>query len=762
MVSIPRARVMRLIATPMALCCVGALAQTTTDNDVTLRPALRLERSLGGGRPAAKIETPAYVRADRISGEMEETVRLDGSAELRREGTVVRGDHIDYTVATDQANIEGNARLFRDGTTFTGPSLQLQVDALTGTMPDASFTYAPRQGRGTSSLIEFLGHERLIAKDATYTSCGPGDNGWWVQANQLEIDRGEELAVARGARLYFEGVPIFASPYFQFPLGERRRSGILTPSFSINSTLGYEVTVPWYWDIAPNRDFTVAPRVMSRRGILLENEFRFLEPTTRGRIGYDIINHDRSTGTQRDNISTQIEYANFSGVSGGINYNRVSDDRFFVDFGRTITSSSQAVLPQEAFVAYTKPFFTSALRISKNQTLQDPAAPITPPYERVPQLTLGSLRYDWYGFDPSINIDGTHFSCGGCVDVVSHTPLQEGSRLVINPVISYPIQSPGWFFIPKAQWHYTAYSLDPALHPDDSRPTRSLPLLSLDTGLVFEREGLFFGESSTQTLEPRLYYAYVPFRDQSKLPNFDSALADFNFTQLFTENIYSGSDRIGEANQLTAAIVGRVFDPVNGGERMRIALGQRFYFASQRVTLLPTDPQRTDKTSDILFAFSGAVARHLITDIEVEHSTDQNQVVRSNLGVRWQPAPASVVSLSYRYTVNDLEQVDFSGQWPLTRRLYGVGRLNYSLKDRSWIEVLAGLEYKADCWLLRFAAQRFATSTLTTTTAVFLQLELNGLASVGPSPVEQLRRSVAGYQTINPPPRVPGPYDYYE
>ncbi|HUL68346.1 MAG TPA: LPS-assembly protein LptD [Burkholderiaceae bacterium] len=762
MVSIPRVRVMRLIATLMAACCVGAFAQTTTDNDLTLRPALRLERALGGGRPAGNIETPAYVRADRISGEMEETVRLDGSAEMRRAGTVVRGDHIDYTVATDHATIEGNARLFRDGTTFTGPSLQLQVDALTGTMPDADFTYAPRQGRGSSSLIEFLGHERLIANDATYTSCGPGDNGWWVQANQLEIDRGEELAVARGARIYFEGVPIFASPYFQFPLGERRRSGILTPSFVINSTLGYEVTVPWYWDIAPNRDFTLAPRIMSRRGILLENEFRFLEPTVRGRLGYDVIAHDRSTGTKRDNISIQTEYANFVGVSGGINYNRVSDDRFFVDFGRTITSSSQAVLPQEAFVAYNKPFFASALRISKNQTLQDPAAPITPPYERVPQLTLGSLRYDWYGFDPSINIDATHFSCHSCINVVTQTPLEEGSRVVINPVISYPIQAPGWFFIPKAQWSYTAYSLDPAVHPDNSRPTRSLPLYSVDTGLVFERDGLFFGDASTQTLEPRLYYAYVPFRDQSNLPNFDSALADFNFTQLFTENIYSGSDRIGEANQLTAAIVGRVFDPVNGGERMRIALGQRFYFASQRVTLLPTDPQRTDKTSDILFAFSGAIARHVITDIEVEHSTDQNQVVRSNLGVRWQPAPASVVSLSYRYTINDIEQVDLSAQWPLTRRLYGVGRLNYSLKDRSWIETLAGLEYKADCWLLRFAAQRFATSSLTTTTAVFLQLELNGLASVGPSPVEQLRRSIAGYQVINPPPRVPGPYDYYE
>lgn len=750
--SAPARAPLRLAPLAGLLCCSLAAAQA--EPDPALRPALRLERALGAGRPVEKVETPAYVRADRMSGEMQETVRLDGRAELRREGTVVRGDHIEYTVATDEARIAGNARLFRDCTTFTGPSLQLKIDALTGTMPEANFTYAPRQGRGSSSLIEFLGRERLLAQDAVYTSCGPGDDGWWVKANELEIDRGDELAIARGARIYFQGVPIFASPYFQFPLGDRRRSGILTPSFAINSTLGTEVTVPIYWDIAPNRDFTLAPRLMTRRGVLLQNEFRYLEPTFRGQIGYDIIPNDKPTGERRDNISIQHEYAGFSGVSGGLNYNRVSDDRFFVDFGRTIVSAAQAVLPQEAFVAYNRPFFTSALRVSKNQTLQDPLAPITKPYERVPQLTLGSTRYDWYGFDPSVNVEATRFS---------HPTLEEGSRVILNPSVSYPLLAPGWFIIPKVQVHYTSYALDRALHPDDPRPTRSVPMFSLDTGLVFEREGrIFFGEPSVQTLEPRLYYAYVPYRDQSRLPNFDSALADFNFAQLFTENIYSGNDRIGEADQLTAALVGRVFDPVNGGERLRVAVGQRFYFSSQRVTLLPTDTPRTDTESDILFALSGMIARHWITDIAVEHSTQQKQVVRSSLGLRWQPAPASVLSVAYRYKIDDIEQIDVAGQWPLTRRLYGVGRANYSFRESRWVETLAGFEYKADCWLMRVAAQRFATATQTSTTTVFVQLELNGLASVGTSPVEQLRRNIPGYQVINPPPREPGRYDFYE
>lgn len=741
------------VAGVLLVACAATSARAQATEAPALVPSLRLERTLGAGRAGGAVETPAYVRAQTLRGEMQETVRLDGKAEIRREGTVARGDHIEYTVATDEARIEGSARLFRDGTVFTGPSLSLKVDALTGEMPDATFSYAPRQGRGTSRLIEFLGQQKLRALDATYTSCGPGDDAWWVKANQLEIDRGEELAVARGASIYFQGVPIFASPYFQFPLGERRRSGMLTPSFAINSSLGTEFTVPIYWDMAPNRDFTIAPRVMTRRGVLLQNEFRYLEPTLRGRIGYDVIPNDIATGGQRDNISVQSEYANPAGVSGGLNYNRVSDDRFFVDFGRTIVSAAQVVLPQEAFVAYNQPHFSGAVRVSRNQTLQDPLAPIVPPYDRLPQLALGSSVFDWHGADLALNVEATRFS---------HPTLEEGGRLIVNPSLSYPLVAPGWFFVPKVQWHYTGYSLDPDLHPGDARPTRSLPLFSLDSGLVFEREGrIFFGDPSVQTLEPRLYYAYVPYRDQSALPNFDSALADFNFAQLFTENIFVGNDRIGESNQVTAALVGRVFDPVNGGERLRAAIGQRFYFSSERVTL-PGGTPRTATESDVLFALSGTIARHLITDIAVEHSTLQKQIVSSAVGVRWQPAPASVLGLSYRYKIGEIEQVDLTSQWPLTRRLYGVGRANYSLRERRWIETLAGLEYKADCWLMRLAAQRFATATQTATTTVFLQLELSGLASVGTSPVEQLRRNIPGYQVINPPPREPGRYDYYE
>ncbi|MCX7900757.1 MAG: LPS assembly protein LptD, partial [Burkholderiaceae bacterium] len=416
-----------LIASANALLAPVVQAQPAAEPAPA--PLLRLERSLGVGRAAAPAPTPAFARAARLQGALQECVELIGDAEVRREGTVLRGDRIRYTVATDEVQIEGNARVFRDGTVFTGPSLRFFVDAARGEMPQASFSYAPRQGRGRAQLIEFLDRDRVRAEQAIYTACAPGDDAWWVRTNRLEIDRAEELAVARGATLYFQGVPILASPYLQFPLGDRRRSGLLTPGFAINSALGAEVTVPYYWDIAPNRDLTIAPRVMSRRGVLLQNEFRFLEPTLRGRIGYDNLPRDTATGTMRDNLSVRAEYANFSGVTAGLNFNRVSDDRFFADFGRTIVSAAQAVLPQEAFVAYHRPYVSGALRVSRNQTLQDPLAPIVKPYERVPQLTLSSSRYDWYGADVALNVETTRFV---------HPTLENGQRTIVNPVLSYP------------------------------------------------------------------------------------------------------------------------------------------------------------------------------------------------------------------------------------------------------------------------------------------------------------------------------------
>jgi LPS-assembly protein len=352
---------------------------------------------------------------------------------------------------------------------------------------------------------------------------------------------------------------------------------------------------------------------------------------------------------------------------------------------------------------------------------------------------------------------------------------QDGSRLVVNPSISYPILSPGWFVTPKLQWHYTAYELDPNFNAGSASAARSLPISSIDSGLIFERQSSWLGSEAKQTLEPRLFYALVPYRNQNSLPNFDSADADFNFAELFTENTFTGSDRIAQANEITAAVTTRIIQDSDGSERLRLAFGQRFYFGAQEVTL-PGDLPRTAKASDTLFLGSASLGKKWSVDAVLDYSTLTSQIAEATFGFRWQPAAASVLNLSYRYeeaslagTPTATNQPRISAQWPLSARWYGVATVDYSISDRALAQAVAGFEYKADCWVARIAMSRYAVTVPNSTelsnnyqTHYFLQIEFNGLSSVGFNPLETLQSNIPGYQRINPPPGPGGPFDHYE
>ena len=388
-----------------------ALAQAASKDNTpeTGRPQLKLERQLDENRAPVRDNAPTFARAQNIEGTINETLILRGDAEIRRGGTVLRGDTITYTQATDIVNVEGHARVFRDGASFAGPRLDFRVDAQTGTMPDANFTYAPRRGRGSATLIEFLGSDRARMENARFTTCGPGDNAWWVQAEKIEFDGLDETATATFGTLYFQGLPVLASPILSFPTSDRRKSGFLTPSFGLSSTLGTDISTPYYFNLAPNYDYTLTPRVMTKRGVLFENELRYLSPTQRATLVYDLIAKDREFGESRDFSAVRYEFASPTGFAAGINYNRASDDRYFVDFGTTIVDTSQKVLPQDGYLAYNHAYWNTAVRVTKNQVLQDPdlSQPVAKPYERVPQATVNGYIADWRGFEAAAALEGT-------------------------------------------------------------------------------------------------------------------------------------------------------------------------------------------------------------------------------------------------------------------------------------------------------------------------------------------------------------------
>jgi LPS-assembly protein len=385
------------------------------------------------------------------------------------------------------------------------------------------------------------------------------------------------------------------------------------------------------------------------------------------------------------------------------------------------------------------------------QTLQsDPLAPLVPPYNRQPQLTLSAQRLGtrWGDFDLL-----------GSFVAFDHPSLVNGRRTVMNPSFSLPLQNAFAFVTPKFGAHITHYGIgsnNAAGLPD---ATRTLPIFSVESGVVFERETFAGGQKLIQTLEPKAYYVYIPYKDQSRLPNFESGLQDINFATIFTENQFSGHDRINDANQVTVGASSRFIDADSGIERLRVAVAQRYYFEPQRVTI-PGVPSRASdsNTSDLLAALGGNIAKNWTADAGWQYNTDLRQTQKFNVATRYQPQAGKVLNLAYRETVNTLRQTDFSVQWPIDSRWTAVGRWNYSLRDGRTLEALAGIEYNDRCWTLRVVAHRFATTTSDASTSIFVQLELSGLSRIGTSPLDVLRRNIGGYKQIDP--RTNAPVEY--
>jgi LPS-assembly protein len=502
-----------------------------------------------------------------------------------------------------------------------------------------------------------------------------------------------------------------------------------------------ELSVPYYFNIAPNRDLTIAPKYIARRGLQLGMSARYLGETYSGVTSGERID-DRLTNTVRYTFSSLHTQRLTDALSFGWNVSKASDDNYPTDFSNTLAGTSQRLLLRDVYSTYASTYWSTTARVSKYQVLQDPYSPIVKPYDREPQVTLNASRADVAGFDLGLTSEFTRFS---------NDNLVGGDRSSVTSQISYPVIGTSYYVTPKVSMDATNYRLNNQVPGAPVNLTRVTPSVSLDSGLTFERETNLFGRSITQTLEPRVYYLRTPYRDQSQYPLFDTALADFNFAQIFSDNRFVGRDRISDANQITLGGVSRFIES-NGVERMRVAVAQRFYFAEPRVALDSSTPN-TGSKSDLLAGLTGQITNEVGIDTAVQYSQSLSQVQRANYGVRWQPAPKKVLNLAYRLdrTNENLKQYDISGQWPLSERWYGVGRVNYSIPDKTVAEGLLGLEYRADCWVFRMVAQRIPTSSAQATTSFFLQLELNGFAKIGSNPLDALTSSIPGYQVINKP-----------
>ncbi len=690
-------------------------------------------------------KTPLFISAMRLQGKADTYVEAEEDAELRKQGLRVNADSLHYDQVQETLDGKGNVRVQSETGVVKGPDLHYNLSDSTGFMNTPAYALGgATNGQGVADKLNFLDENRYQLEKAKYSTCGIGQEAWWIHASELEINRSTEKGAGYNAWIEFKGVPLLYTPYISFSLNNERESGFLTPSFGTSNTRGVEFSAPYYWNIAPNYDATLTPRYMTRRGLQLGGEFRYLQPNYAGDIQAEVL-PDSVTNTTRNAFRLKHTQTFGAGFSGNIDYQKVSDNNYYRDLSTLIAATSTTTLPHEGNLYYGNGPFSAALKVQRYQVLQDPVTPIANPYERVPQLTASYRKLNAFGFaDVLASSEFVQYS---------HPTSVEGSRFTLNPTFSVPLTQAYGYITPKFGLHYTQYNLNQKQNSDRlPNTTRSLPIFSLDSGLTFEREASLFGQALTQTLEPRLYYLYVPFKNQNQIPLFDTAEPDFSFAQIFSENRFSGGDRISDANQATFALTSRFIESNTGLERLRVSVAQRYFFSTPKVTITPTTAPPTDKTSDFLASIGGQITPAWSADATLQYNPNIGRSEKYNVGTRYNPEPGKLANFNYRFTRNSLHQVDFSGQWPIDHHWQILGRWNYSIQDHKTVESLAGFEYKEACWAVRVVAHRFQTGTQQSTNALFLQLELSGLSSLGTNPFNTLKQNIGGYSQTKPHP----------
>ena len=732
-----------------------------------------------------------YLSAEQLIGRPDRDVSATGDVQFRNGDLFLRADDVSYDIVGDLIRAQGTVRIERAGDVFTGPELQLRVNEFEGYFLRPTYYFALTQAGGQAKRVDFISDQRMVATGATYSSCpadGSQDPAWLMSAKRVRLNFDENEGVAEGGVLRFFGVPILAAPLLSFPLTDERKSGWLPPNINVDNRSGLQLSVPYYWNIAPQRDATFSPTVITRRGVGMESEFRYLEPSYEGAARLNLLPGDRLTQTDRYGLETSHRSNPLLSTQFDLRLLRVSDDDYWKDFPRNLGSITPRLLLSEANVSQPVGNWTTYARAMKWQVLQgtDPLLLINDaPYERAPQVGARNTQRIAGGLEIAVETEVNHFiNPTGTLNPSRVT----GTRAHAVTSLSRPWVTPGWALIPRVSLNAANYALDQELTSGPwqgkRRASRVIPTFSVDGQLAFEREAHLFGNPLRQTLEPRLVYAYTPFKDQTGLPLFDSAPKDFNLNSLYSDNVFSGVDRVSDANQITMGLTTKWFNPFNGGEVLSLGLAQRYLVKPQQLTAIGTPS--TEKLSNVYLDASTNLIPKVQLASSVQYDTQIKRAVFYSNTATYTAAPFKVLSLSYTGARNFSEQAAVGWQWPLygpasqsergsplirsssagsstcTGTLYGVGRVNYNMRQSRVTDSVIGLEYDAGCWIGRVVTERLSTGLSEATSRVLIQLELVGLSRLGANPLKLLKDNVPGYRLLRDranPQTLPGSYD---
>jgi len=691
---------------------------------------------------------------------------LNGRVTVTQDERSVSADSVTYDYGLDKLTVTGKVD-------FLDPRLRVRSDnGSYDTVGGANFNEAffqlmDRNGRGFAKDIDVHPDGKVALDQVHYTSCPVGHEDWSLNAARISLDTRRQEGVAHNVTMRFKDVPIFYTPYISFPLGDERKSGVLFPSFGHSGSNGFDAEVPYYFNLAPNYDLTVTPGLLTARGVQLAEDFRYLTASSHGQLDATFLPNDK----QQHNDRSYVRYTDVTDIQHGLRFDAdiasVSDTNYFQSFAVGTEQTSVTFLERRADVLYYDDAWRIRGQLQNFQTIDTTVDSTNRPYSRVPRIQASALYpIENSKFEFVFDSEAVNFLRGAG---------PTGVRLNLSPELRWSSRGPGYFFEPAVGYDFTQYDLQNAGLGMPSTPTRALPYARLDTGLIFEREAGSQGQR-TQTLEPRLVYSFVPYRNQNELPVFDSGLPDLNLTELFRTNRYVGSDRIGDANQVALALTTRLFDTASGTQYLSATIGQIRYFSIPRVGL-PTDPfipgtvqigqnvpivnplalpgdallvargqpfipyypgeyafglnrngfvqplattsqsQGAFPASDIVAEVALTGYKHLGVNLDYQWNPYTSQTEKSEISVQYRPDPSRVVNIGYRFQEGILKQWDGSFAWPIAEHWNTVGRWVYSLQDRQTIEQVAGFEYKSCCYKIQLVQRRYLSIRPGTTTS---------------------------------------------
>ena len=751
--------------------CLASLAYAQ-EQKVNEEPLpLKLEDQLLVRPIVPDDQAPTFTSSKKLDGVMDRQMRLEGDGVIRRNRTVIKGDLITYDPDTDIADVEGNATLLKDSTSFKGPKAKIRIDAQEGWMEEPVYELRDIGGGGQARRVDFKEDNEFEFEKLTYSTCRPDNLDWYLTASRMEVEQDTNTAVGNNAVLHFFKVPVLYTPVFALPTGSGRRSGFLSPTYgraSRGGVKGWDITLPYYVNVAPNRDMTLFPRYIEGRGEQLGVEYRYLDRNYTGIVTAEALN-DSAYGRDRWAFGLKHTQNIANGLQGYADYSKVSDDLYVDDLGKSLNGVVNRQFNQEVGARYGFSGWNILTRVQKFQTLQpDPNYPVILPYEREPQINAKYARNNWGGFNVSVETDATRFTYQGLSN--SQRTFKEGNRAYATTSVARPFMTPGYYVTPKLTFRTTQYSVDPFPGQADLNRNIALPTFSLDSGLVLERDALelntLFNRNILMTLEPRAFYVYTPYRYQNDLPLFDTADAGFGISQIFSENSFAGNDRIADNNKVTFGLTSRVLDADTGIERLRGVIAQRIDMEGQRVGL--TAEQRPTKRSDILAGLSTRLVGNFNLDGVIQYNEEVSKFVQQSVTASYRPELRKLLNASYKRVVNPVDakatsdQYELSGQWPITRQWYGMARYNFDLISNQVLNRVAGLEYDADCWVVRLVHRHYQNTSVLSTSEIYMQIDFKGFSSVGSNPINLIRFNIPGYEPISPNPAPISPFESYE